>query len=269
MKWRFLVNGQCLQGACAFRMKKGGITLFKSRTDYVASILIIGVILLLLEISFFNSGLIFSLVFSAFMIYFGRKKWSSTLGKILFWIGVVSAAGAILSMMAFKFFLFAILLLVIFQFVQRKKNPHFFNPEFGTDVASQNPEQVWKKPLFFQNMLFGRQKTPESVYEWNDVNIQGGVGDTMIDISNTVLPKGENVICVRNILGNVQIYVPYETEVKIVHSTILGSSKIFDQHDPQLFNQNLQYQTSGYDDAEQKIKIVTSLMVGSLEVKRI
>ncbi|MDQ7862937.1 LiaF-related protein [Peribacillus frigoritolerans] len=37
--------------------------------------------------------------------------------------------------------------------------------------------------------MFGHQQTTEHVYEWNSVNVQGGVGDTVIDLSKTILPK--------------------------------------------------------------------------------
>ena len=38
------------------------------------------------------------------------------------------------------------------------------------------------EPLF-ENIFLGQQKTPNGVYEWNDINIQAGIGDTVIDLS--------------------------------------------------------------------------------------
>ncbi|WP_374720833.1 cell wall-active antibiotics response protein LiaF [Peribacillus tepidiphilus] len=242
--------------------------MYKSKTDMMSWILIIGVILLLLEVTFFNGGLIFSLLFSGVLIYFGKKRWNKTFGKILFWIGIISALVTVLNMMTFKFFLIAILIFIVIQFSQSKKNPILFQPDFEKDTTFVR-EQILKKPLIFRNMLFGRQKTPEEVYEWQDVNIQVGVGDTIVDLSNTMLPKGESVICVRNILGSVQVLVPYDLEVRVVHSTLVGSAVIFQMQEPQILNQALQFETAGYETADQKIKIVTSMVVGSLEVKRI
>ena len=65
-------------------------------------------------------------------------------------------------------------------------------------------KQVTSKPLF-QNKLFGGQKTPDHEYEWNDINIQTGFGDAVIDLSYTVLPKGESVIFIRNVMGKVTV----------------------------------------------------------------
>ena len=46
----------------------------KAKNDYMGWLVVIGIVVLLLEILFFNHGLIFSLFFSSAMIYYGRKK---------------------------------------------------------------------------------------------------------------------------------------------------------------------------------------------------
>jgi lia operon protein LiaF len=124
------------------------------------------------------------------------------------------------------------------------------------------------EPLF-ENIVLGQQKTPTGAYEWNDVNIQAGIGDTIIDLSFTMLPKGETVIFIRNLIGNIQILVPYDIDVSIQHSCIVGSSTVFEVHDSKLFNRVLHLKTPGYETAEHKVKIFTSLVVGNLEVSRI
>ena len=113
------------------------------------------------------------------------------------------------------------------------------------------------------------QKTPSGVYEWNDINIQSGIGDTIIDLSYTVLPKGETVIFIRNIIGNIHIQIPYEIEVSVNHSCIVGSTTVFENHQSRIFNQVFHLKTSGYESAEQKVKIFSSLLVGNIEVTRI
>jgi lia operon protein LiaF len=243
----------------------------KMNTDYVSWIFLIGVILLLLEISFFNSGLIFSLLISIGCIYFGRKRLPRKSGKLLFWFGSIGFFINILSMMTFKFFLLALLVHVVIQFIQTKKNPVYIQPVIREGAESEMPheEELLKKKSLFTNRLMGRQQTPEHVYEWNDVNIQAGIGDTVIDLSYTVLPKGEAIIFIRNFVGNVQILVPYEVEVSVHHSTWMGTAKILNAHNAKMINEVLQFQTPDYETAVQKVRIVTSMMVGDLEVKRI
>jgi lia operon protein LiaF len=241
-----------------------------TKNDYTGWLVIIGVVVLLLEILFFNSGLIFSLLFSGGLIYYGRKKAGRKSGKWLFIAGIVSLVISVFSMMTFRFLLLAILLHLIIQYYQTRKNPNkiSLNIKEAADQVPQEETIIKSKPLF-ENILFGQQKTPVGVYEWNDINIQSGIGDTMIDLSYTVLPKGETVIFIRNVFGNIHIQVPYEIEVSVQHSCIVGSTTVFENHQSQVFNQVFQLKTGGYDQAEQKVRIFTNMIVGNLEVSRI
>ncbi|MFK9095442.1 cell wall-active antibiotics response protein LiaF [Bacillus salipaludis] len=244
--------------------------MFKNtKNDYVGWLAIIGIVILLLEILFFNRGLIFSLFISGGMIYLGRKRAGKRLGKILFIGGIIFFVLSIVNMMTFKFLLLAILLHFFIQFLTAKKQPKRISPDFIKPEQAQQEETLIKSEPLFGNIFLGQQKTPVGVYEWKDVNIQTGVGDTIIDLSYTMLPKGETVIFIRNIIGNVQILVPYEIDVSIHHSCVIGSTTIFDSHESKIFNQVFQLKTPGFDQSEQKVKIFTSLVVGNLEVSRI
>jgi len=191
-----------------------------------------------------------------------------TFYKLVFWFGCISLVVTVLNMMTIKFLLLAVLIYLIVQFLQTKKNPNMIKPTIEQKGESTQETLIKRQPLF-KNTFFGRQKSPEYVYEWDDVNIQCGIGDSIVDLSYTVLPQGESVIFIRNIIGNVHIYVPYEVEVKVCHSAIYGSSTVFENIDYKSYNRNLLYQTDQYDHAEQKIKIITSMVVGDLEVKRV
>ncbi|WP_071458524.1 cell wall-active antibiotics response protein LiaF [Bacillus massilinigeriensis] len=243
--------------------------MLKNKKDYIGWIVIISIVLLLLEIAFFNQGLIFSLPISGAMAYFGWKKMPRKFGKLLFWIGLLILASSILGMMIFRFFLFAFLLYLIIEFAQSKKNPQKITPVFiQPKEESSQTTIVVKKPLF-QNQLFGHQQTQSHVYEWNDINIFTGIGDSIIDFSYTVLPKGESVVYIRSLIGSIKVFIPYDIEVCISQATLAGSIDALDHHDGKIFNQNRLLKTPDYDGAPQRIKIVTSMIVGDLEVKRI
>jgi lia operon protein LiaF len=244
--------------------------MFKNtKNDYLGWMFIIGVIILAMEILFFNSGLIFSLFISGGMIYLGRKRTGKKMGKILFIGGIIFFVLSIVNMMTFKFLLIAILLHFFIQFLNAKKHPKKITPEIiSTEPTPQEETMIRTEPMF-ENIFLGQQKTPLGAYEWKDVNIQAGIGDTIIDLSFTMLPKGETVIFIRNLIGNIQILVPYDIDVSIQHSCILGSSTVFEHHDAKLFNRVLHLKTPGYETAEHKVKIFTSLIVGDLEVSRI
>ncbi|MEH7335378.1 cell wall-active antibiotics response protein LiaF [Neobacillus drentensis] len=246
-----------------------GRLLKNKKNEYTGWLVVIGAVVLLLEILFFNPGLIFSLFVSGGMIYLGRKWAGKKKGKVLFYGGIVFFAISILSMKTFKFLLFAILLHYIIQFYQSKKNPKKIPLVLTESDKVPHEETLIKSKPLFENIFFGQQKTPAGAYEWNDINIQAGIGDTSIDLSYTMLPKGETVIFIRNIIGNIQIQVPYELEVSVHHSCLTGSTSVFDHHESKVFNQVFLLKTPGYETAEQKVKIFTSLLVGNLEVSRI
>ncbi|MCF6411291.1 cell wall-active antibiotics response protein LiaF [Pseudalkalibacillus salsuginis] len=240
----------------------------KTKTDKVSWLLIIGVILLLLEISFHGMGPIFFLILTAGCIYVGRKKYDKMIGKLLFWFGVVAFALTILNTMAFKFLLIALFIYAVIQFAQSKQDPAYITPDIQEPQTVARDQAMFKRRPLLKNNLFGRQQTPEHAYEWNDVNIQCGIGDTVIDLGNTVLPKGESTIVIRSFVGNIKILVPYELDVSIGHSVIAGTSRIFEHYESKMFNQCLSYQSAGFEQSHHRVKIITSMMIGDLEVKR-
>ncbi|PLT35959.1 cell wall-active antibiotics response protein LiaF [Bacillus sp. V5-8f] len=242
------------------------------KTDYVSWMVLVGVALLLLEIVFFDGGLLFSLVFTIAIAYYGRKSYARKRGRFMFWAGLFATVITVLNMMIFKFFLLALIVYVIVVFYRSKKNPEIIKPllvEPQPLVDNRENEPLLKKSQLFENKLFGRQTTPDHIYEWNDINIQGGIGDTIVDLSNTILPKGEAVISIRNLIGNIKILVPYDIEVSIHHSVFSGKAHIFQHQENMAFNQIISYQTADYQNAGEKVKIITSHLTGNLEVKRI
>ncbi len=243
---------------------------FNKKHDYVNFAILLAVVLLFIEIVFFNSGIVFSLLVAGGLFYFGRKEKHRFLGKLLFWAGIIFFVISIMNMMTVKFFLLAVLIYLLYEFYRSKKNPERIAPELKEPepVQAEREPLVRKKPLF-ENVFFGEKRTPEHVYEWNDVNIQTGIGDTVIDLSYTVLPRGETVIFIRKLIGNVHVLIPYDVEVNVNHSVITGRAVIFENREERFFNQSLIVQTEGYEKAEQKIKIITSFLLGDLEVRRV
>jgi lia operon protein LiaF len=47
-----------------------------------------------------------------------------------------------------------------------------------------------------------------------------------------------------------------------------GTGRVLGYNEPKMVNQTVSFQTEGYDRAQQKVKIITSMIVGDLEVKR-
>ncbi|MFC7319497.1 cell wall-active antibiotics response protein LiaF [Halobacillus campisalis] len=232
-------------------------------TDTVNIILLIGAALLVLEVAFFNGGLIFSVIFSGVLLYFGWKNYKKLIWKIVFWIGAVSLFVTVINMMAVRFLIIAVLVLLIRHYYRSKNEPERIEPVFYEDIPESELDPIVKQKFF------GDESTPERSYKWRDINVQGGFGDRVVDLSNTVLPQDEAVISIRHFIGDVNIYVPYEVEVSIQHSAIFGRAAIFQFRNRKLMNQVIDYKTPDYAVKKPRVKIITSILSGDLEVKRI
>ncbi|UOR11090.1 cell wall-active antibiotics response protein LiaF [Halobacillus amylolyticus] len=232
-------------------------------TNTINTILIIGVVLLVLEVTFFNGGLIFSLLFSSIFLYIGKKKYRKLSGKVVFWIGLLSLVLTILNMIAVRFLIIVVLVLFVRHYFRSKKEPEQIELDVQVDDFAESEEP------FVKQKFFGDEMTAKTSYKWQDVNVHGGFGDRMIDLSHTVLPDDEAVISIRHLVGNVQVYVPYEVEVAVNHSAILGRAAIFQYRKTKLFNQTVSYRTPDYMTNKPRVKIITSIVSGDLEVKRI
>lgn len=157
----------------------------------------------------------------------------------------------------------AIFFYYLFHFVKSKKEPVYITP------LTESRESLRAQRQLLKNSFISRQRTDETVYEWSDINIQNVWSDVVIDLSYTVLPKGESVIFIRQLAGNVTIFIPYETEISVNHSSMAGAVTIFDHAQSFAPLQNVYMKTPEFDEASQKIKVMISMGVGSLEVKRI
>ena len=242
----------------------------RTKADVISWAIFISLIVLLLELSFSGSGAIFFLISMIGCMYIGHKRLPRLTGKLLFWFGAICLGLAVLDTVAFRFWAFILIVYVVVQFAQSKKQPRLIQPILGEAQSSvSNGDMVIIRKPLFRNVWLGARQTPEHAYEWKDSTVQTGIGDTVIDLGSTVLPKQENVIIIRNLVGNVHVLVPYDVEISVHHSAIAGAAMILDYQEPIAFNRVLYIETPGYGQATQKVKIMTSMLVGDLEVKRI
>lgn len=236
-------------------------------TDTFNWILIIGVILFIFEVVFFYGGTIIPALFSALFMYVGWKKFNKLWGKILFWLSLISLIFAVLNLLAVRFLIFAAIVLFIINYSKSKKEVDQLDPILPAGEVKDEP--VMEIEPLFDYKFFDDQKTEDSAYQWRDVNIHGAFGDRVIDLSNTVLPNDTAVISIRHLVGNIEIFVPYEVEVSIHHSSVFGRAHLLGKHHLKLMNKSLFYQTENYDTTYPRVKIITSLFSGDIEVKRI
>lgn len=201
-------------------------------------------------------------------IFWGWKNYRTTWGKVLFWIGVVFLGITILNMIAVRFLVVAFIVLFIIDY-SKTKNSSYIKPDITDDVIDHQEEPLVQMNPLLNQLLYGDEQTKTHAYQWHDITIHGGIGNRVIDISNTVLPNDTAVINIRHGIGNITIYIPYDIDFMIHHSAIFGRAYILHKRHFQLLNQQLSYKTEHYDQANTKVKIITSLLSGNIEVKRI
>lgn len=116
-----------------------------------------------------------------------------------------------------------------------------------------------------RNSWFGSQVIGEEPYEWNDINAGQFAGDTIVDLGNTILPPGDNVIVIRKGFGRVKILVPYGVGVMIHHHGFAGQLE-FEHQLYTLRNESIQLYSDSYSRSTKRIKIYTTILAGKVEV---
>lgn len=143
-----------------------------------------------------------------------------------------------------------------------KKEDGWREREFVAVKFSKNREETAKK---IRRKWFGDDTYGREIYEWEDVNFSKIAGDTVIDLGNTILPKEHNIVLIRKGFGDTKLLVPDEVAVSLDLSVFLGKVKIGEE-ELDLKNETLKWRSSRYENSSRKIKLVTSVFFGEIEV---
>lgn len=237
------------------------------KKDRYSWFMMICLLLIIVQTLFEGWEFLFPTLLFGAIIYYGRNHRRTQKGKILFWVGLIGLGFTLLNLLVFKLFIIALFICYLIDFIQKKKHPTRIIPDM--EHPGNGSEHVSVRMPLLRNKWFGSQETPDHDFEWQDINIQTGAGDTIIDLSRTILPKKESVIFIRHLAGRVRILVPYGVETALHYSVVLGKVDFFDHHEVQLIHDTRIFQTEGYEQADQKVKIMISAFAGSLEVQRV
>lgn len=113
--------------------------------------------------------------------------------------------------------------------------------------------------------FIGHQKIGSHIFEWDDINFSIFMGDTIIDLGNTFLPKTESYIVIRKGFGKTRILVPQGIGVMVEHSALKGNV-LFEGQGYALLNESVKLYSRNFDKDNRKLKIITSSLVGDIEV---
>lgn len=119
---------------------------------------------------------------------------------------------------------------------------------------------------YFKNKLVGEFRHLEESYILDDINIQTGFGDILIDLSNTIIPEGETVILIRGVVGNIYLNIPSDIGMSLQMSLLFGKMNLL-ADSKNAFNLTKKYQSVDYKNSSRKVKFVATLLIGDIEVK--
>ena len=158
------------------------------------------------------------------------------------------------------------------------------NDKQGKNISEESSykvfsEWIWKKKRYVSVKLkepsdrfetqrqewIGVQKIGKDTFEWDDINISHLMGDTIIDLGNTVLPNEQNTIMIRKGIGRIRVIVPIGVGVKLSHNAFIGEAK-FDGQQLELKNETITMYSERFESSHKKINIISSVLVGEIEV---
>lgn len=136
----------------------------------------------------------------------------------------------------------------------------------GSEFVSIRLDKYQDKPAKrTRYQWFGRYRDENEIYEWDDINYTKLAGDTVIDIGNTIIPKDQNIILIRKAFGNTKILIPEEVAISLDFSVFLGRVHI-GEDELVLNNEVITFRSDRYDESSRKLKIVTNILLGDIEV---
>ncbi|MFJ7667483.1 cell wall-active antibiotics response protein LiaF [Lysinibacillus sp. NPDC097195] len=208
-------------------------------------------LLVFVELTIFNNGGAFCLLIGAVLLYlsFSKNK------RFLKWSGIFFIVISLFTMWSLRLFIVIMLLYMLYQYLQRENEPKIVNVEFD-------------KPPATKNELFGTLPAPDEAYKWQDVQIQRLAGDITIDTTQTILPAGPSFITIRQGIGKVQIYVPYEIPFRLHYTTLFGEFTCLQGGPQRLLNESIVVSDGNPEDAKRTLIIHVATWLGDLEVLR-
>lgn len=132
-------------------------------------------------------------------------------------------------------------------------------------IIVETAKSLPKNGKRFKRNWLGNERIGNTVYEWDDINFTIFMGDTIIDLGNTILPKDESYVIVRKGFGKTRILVPAGIGVMIEHSAFKGKVR-FENDVFALNNESVKLYGQQYDENTRKIKLITTVLIGDLEV---
>ncbi|WP_035053479.1 cell wall-active antibiotics response protein LiaF [Carnobacterium pleistocenium] len=203
------------------------------------------------------------------LIFLGRKQ-QERRKKTNLAIGLLLTAFALMSLGGFWYMSIAAVIFFYMNYGKVFSKMDTFNFQQAPwnekeIVVVETTDSLPKNAKRFKRNWLGNERIGSSIYEWDDINFSIFMGDTIIDLGNTLLPKEESYILIRKGFGKTRILVPTGIGVMIEHSSVKGKV-LFEGQCYMLENESIKMYSKQYESQARTIKIITSVIVGDLEV---
>ncbi|GGI13511.1 cell wall-active antibiotics response protein LiaF [Gottfriedia solisilvae] len=236
-----------------------------SSNELIGILFIIAGIGLLFDL-FLNPFAIIAAGVGIYLIQYGAKKrkvYPSTSANIAFFGGIILFISNVFQLKSILGVLaFIVIYIGYLIFINSKLNEKIVIPLTQEKTSSG----VFEAKSLISNRFFSniRMKN-DTTFELDDVDYYFGIGDIEIDLTDSFIPEGETVLAINGLIGNITLYVPYDVELTFHHATLFGKVNIL-KNELKGFNKNCKFTTNDYKEASRKLKIITSLAVGKIEV---
>lgn len=218
-----------------------------------------------------DEGLLVATILGIVLLYFAQRKSPKTAFRnFLFVFGFILLAVSLLSTV----YMWVALVFAVLFFGLRGvelSGLSFFQAERNSKKKIkmiQTEEPVKNGGRRFKRSWFGNERIGQNRYEWDDINFSIVSGDTLVDLGATLLPKKDNVVIIRKGLGRTRILVPLGVGIVFEHSALYGELTFADEH-YRVRNESFKLYSEDYDTQERRLKIVTNVLFGDVEVIRI
>lgn len=235
-------------------------------------VIVLGVLSLLMVYEVFNN------YFSLFMLMIGvvslllNSRAPREQSNNLLVVGVVSIVVALFSSrIVLAVLAIGLLILIgenpeIFQVIREvfsnKKNLKKENSFLMVDFE----ETGQPESRISRNRWIGEDsETEDDIYSWEDVNFTKLIGNTVFDLGNTILPKDSNVMLIRKGIGKTKILVPEGVAISLNISMLIGDVRVGGE-EVELKNETFHWETENYHENMRKIKLISNVLIGEVEV---
>lgn len=207
----------------------------------------------------FDGNIVYIILMAA-MSVFGYTFKQHLIGKSIGLIGFLGFIALTFERIyIYLFFMLAFLSVVLFtiNLMRRTKNRM---QQIDVDLnVSVKHAQITQDKWFYPSVV------RDNSYTFQDIHDTSLVGDTVINLAQTILPDTPSVIVFHKGFGDIRILVPLEVGVSLSTHTLYGNV-FFENEDYQLKNAKMTMFSNNYATATKKIKIVTTVYIGNVEV---